>query len=265
MPQLLGALLSLLLLLSHLHSYLSCLSFDTLTAISTVSASTPTLPSPPFCFHLHCHLYTVCFCFHTCTSILYCFCLPKPALPSLLFLLPHLYFISTVSDLTPALPSFLLLLPRVHYRLYYSASTVLNFHVYYFCSHTSNFMSTTSAPTSTLPFSLFLQPHLTAIPCCFCFQTCTYVHVFRTAAPKPELQPLLLLLPLLYFHIYFFCFPELNFLRNTTFVPTPIRFPFRLLPHLHFTSTDSVLFISSVFTSTPALHLYCFCAQYPNR
>ena len=225
MLQLLGALLSLLLLLLHLHSYLSCLRFDTRTAISTVSASTPTLPSPSFCFHLHCHLYTVCFCFQpalpfstvrlllteTCHSIfivsaptpvlhLYCCCLPKLALPSLLFLTA----ISTVSDLTPALPSFMLLLPLVHYRLCYSASTVLNFHVYYFCSHTSNFMSTTSAPTPTLPFSLFLHPHLTAIPYCFCFQTCTYVHVFRTAAPKHELQPLLLLLPLLYFHIHFF-------------------------------------------------------------
>ena len=257
--QLLGALLSILLLLSHLHSYLSCLSFDTRTAISTVSASTPTLPSPPFCFHLHCHLYTVCFCFHTCTSILYCFCLPKPALPSLLFLLPHLYFISTVSDLTPALPSFLLLLPLVHYRLYYSASTVLNFHVYYFCSHTSNFMSTTSAPTSTLPFSLFLHPHLTAIPCCFCFQTCTYVHVFRTAAPKPELQPLLLLLPLLYFHIHFFCFHSWTSFVIPLLSQHLYVFPFVcfhtytsplltrcflsllcLLPHLHFIYIASV-------------------------
>ena len=209
--QLLGALLSLLLLLLHLHSYLSCLSFDTRTAISTVSASTPTLPSPSFCFHLHCHLYTVCFCFHTCTSILYCFCLPKPALPSLLFLLPHLYFISTAAAY-PNLhfhlfsswpPSLLFLILHVHYRLCYSAPTVLNVHVYCFCFHTSNFMSTASAPTPTLPSSLFLHPHLSALPYYFCFQTCT--HVFRSAAPKPDLQPLLLLLPLLYFYIHFFC------------------------------------------------------------
>ena len=262
--QLLGALLSVLLLLLHLHSYLSCLSFDTCTAISTVSASTPALPSLPFCFHLHCHLYTVCFCFQTSTSILYCFCYPNlhfrlyyfcshTCTSSLLLLLTQTCTsISTVSDLTPALPSFLFLLPLVHYRLYYSTSTVLNFHVYYFCSHTSNFMSTTSAPTPTLPFSLFLHPHLTAIPYCFCFQTCTYVHVFRTAAPKPELQPLLLLPPPLYFHIHFFCS------HNWTSFVIPL-----LSQHLYV--------FPSAFASTLTLHLcwlgafYLFCAQYPNR
>ena len=133
-----------------------------------------------------------------------------------------------------------MLLPHVHYRLYYSAPTVLNFHVYCFCSHTSNFMCTASAPTPTLPSSLFLHPHLSALPYCFCFQTCT--HVFRTAAPKPDLQPLLLLLPLLYFYIHFqFCS------HNWTCLVIPLLSQHLYLlslmcslPHLHFVYIASV-------------------------
>ena len=225
--------------------------------IFTASALTSALLSLLFKLrHLQCYLY--CFCFHsctachlflsasTCTAILYClfllpnqpfhslqhcFCLPKTALPSLLFLLPHLYFISTAAAY-PNLhfhlycswpPSLLFLILHVHYRLCYSAPTVLNVHVYCFCFHTSNFMSTASAPTPTLSSSLFLHPHLSALPYYFCFQTCT--HVFRSAAPKPDLQPLLLLLPLLYFYIHFFCS------YNSTSFLIPL-----LSQHLYFSS-----------------------------
>ena len=179
--QLLGALLSLLLLLSHLHSYLSCLSFDTRTAISTVSASTPTLPSPSFCFHLHCHLYTVCFCFQpalpfstvrlllteTCHSIfivsaptpvlhLYRCCLPKLALPSLLFLTA----ISTVSDLTRALPSLLFCSHSPERPCLLLLLPHLQFYVHCLCSHSYTSFFTVSASTPKCTSILFLLPNL---------------------------------------------------------------------------------------------------------
>ena len=179
--QLLGALFSLLLLLLHLHSYRSCLSFDTRTAISTVSASTPTLPSPSFCFHLHCHLYTVCFCFQpalpfstvrlllteTCHSIfivsaptpvlhLYCCCLPKLALPSLLFLTA----ISTVSDLTRALPSLLFCSHSPERPCLLLLLPHLQFYVHCLCSHTYTSFFTVSASTPKCTSILFLLPNL---------------------------------------------------------------------------------------------------------
>ena len=176
-----GALLSLLLLLLHLHSYLSCLRFDTRTAISTVSASTPTLPSPSFCFHLHCHLYTVCFCFQpalpfstvrlllteTCHSIfivsaptpvlhLYCCCLPKLALPSLLFLTA----ISTVSDLTRALPSLLFCSHSPERPCLLLLLPHLQFYVHCLCSHSYTSFFTVSASTPKCTSILFLLPNL---------------------------------------------------------------------------------------------------------
>ena len=155
--------------------------FDTRTAISTVSASTPTLPSPSFCFHLHCHLYTVCFCFQpalpfskvrlllteTCHSIfivsaptpvlhLYCCCLPKLALPSLLFLTA----ISTVSDLTRALPSLLFCSHSPERPCLLLLLPHLQFYVHCLCSHSYTSFFTVSASTPKCTSILFLLPNL---------------------------------------------------------------------------------------------------------
>ena len=232
-----SALLSLLFKVRHPHCHLYCFCFHTYTAIS-IFLLPPALPSL-YCLFLlptstsilystasayrNLPFHRYCFCSHTCTHIS-----TAAAYPNLLF---HLYCSWP--------PSLLFLILHVHYRLCYSAPTVLNVHVYCFCFHTSNFMSTASAPTPTLPSSLFLHPHLSALPYYFCFQTCT--HVFRSAAPKPDLQPLLLLLPLLYFYIHFFC----SYNSTSFLIPLLSQHLYFLsllcsLLHLHFVYIASV-------------------------
>ena len=151
-------MLSLLFLLPHLHC----------------------MPSLPFCFHLHCHFILFVSAskpalpFSTALLLL-----PKPALPSLLFLLPHLYFISTAAAY-----------PNLHFHLYCSWLPSLLFlilhlrlHLFCFCSHTcitvstillpqfSTSMSTASSPTPPILCPLPLLPHLQFHLHCFCIHT----------------------------------------------------------------------------------------------
>ena len=165
-----SALLSLLFKLRHPHCHLCCFCFHTYTAISIFQLP-PALPSLYCLFLLPAStsiLYSTASATETCHSIfivsaptpvlhLYCCCLPKLALPSLLFLTA----ISTVSDLTRALPSLLfcshspegpcllLLLPH------------LQFYVHCLCSHTYTSFFTVSASTPNKCTSiLFLLPNL---------------------------------------------------------------------------------------------------------
>ena len=157
------------------YTHLYCFCSNISISISSVSVTTPVLPSlligfaptPTLPFlvilfqHLHFHFY--CFGSHTCSSI-FTVSAPSLALSSLLCQLPHLHsVIPAVSAPRPAL-----------------------FLLHYFCSY----------PCTSI--FLFLYPHLCAFPYCFCFQTCTYV--CTTSASKTDFS-LCCSASHLYFHI----------------------------------------------------------------
>ena len=163
-----SALLSLLFKVRHPHCHLYCFCFHTYTAISTFLLP-PALPSLYCLFllsHLHFHSLLLLLT-QTCHSIfivsaptpvlhLYCCCLRKLALPSLLFLTA----ISTVSDLTRALPSLLFCSHSPERPCLLLLLPHLQFYVHCLCSHSYTSFFTVSASTPKCTSILFLLPNL---------------------------------------------------------------------------------------------------------